>query len=505
MAVDVARLPKFARELAGNDKLAREANERVHRVYAARKQSWEILRDAFEGDGGFLTGDYLWPYPAENRSEFVERQKQARYHNYLESLVDLLSRFLFTKGVDRQSNSDELNAWLEDVDGIGTTMSNHMRRFLVLSLVSGHATTLVDKTREQPAGPAKADEVARVIATVFPALAVPDWRFGASGLVAVKLIEAAPPVGIAEEVPDEADAAQYLFWDTEGWARFNAKGELIDGDTPGLEMVPLVILHPKPSYTDGMVGRSLVAANVVKAMYNRSSEEDTVIRQSSFSMLTVSVPQGGDLNAARESVGSDVGATRAVITYGDIEYKTPDQSVAQTIRENLAYLVRELYRAAHVRFQTDSRQAESGEAVRLNYTELNETLQGIGKALEAAEHEIVRAYFAWTHPTKAAADAAYEAASYEAKYPDEFFSAELMVELEAWAEAIRLDLGPTMTKRIKRMAVRRIDPTIPEDELQTIDEEIEQMPDEPMTDVTAGVDTGDPEGAAIAQAANNAA
>lgn len=472
----------------------------THPDYDTHQTSWQILIDAFEGTGGFLDGSYLWQYPREDTNDYNARKAQQRYHNYLSPLVDLYTRFLFTQGVKRESTSEDYNAWTEDVDGAGTDMNGLLKRLLSMALVCGHAGVLIDKTAEAPTGPSKADDKARVVAHVFTATAIRDWRFTNHVLTAVKLTEAAPEVGIADEALTGPEAEQTLIWTTDGWARFDADGKVVAYDQPNLGMVPFVVFRPTQSYTSPMLGRPLTGhANILVAIDNRDSEEDEVIRAQAFSVLTVSVPEGGDVEQAKEQLGNVIGAAKAIVVQGEIDYKTPDQAVPEAIRKNRAYLVQELYRAAHVRLKSEGLQAESGDSIRLQYTELNEALQGIAKWLSQVETQIARCFFAWQMPTPEAAQAAFEAAAVEAVYPSEFFQDALLTDLEAWAEAVRMDLGPTMTARIKRTAVSRIDPDIPADELEKIHAEIEAAANEPEPDPMVP-DRGDPEAAALAAA-----
>ena len=472
--------------------------ERTHPDYDSRQSAWQMALDAFEAAGGFADGGYLWPFPREEQATFEKRQSMARYHNYFETLVDIHIRAVFSQDVTRSSDSADYNAWIEDVDGAGTSLEACLKELASLALVHGHDGLLVDKTPDAPTGPTKADERARVVVRLFPALAITDWRFEQETLAAVKLIEQAPSVSITEAVPDADDARQYLIWATDGWARFDAEGQLVAADTPGLGMVPLVLLRPQPSYTSPMLARALIPdPNVLAAVYNRDSEEDHVLREQAFSLLTVSVGEGGNVADARADLGSETGTSRALIVRGAVDYKTPDQTVPQTIRDNRAYLIQELYRAAHVRFSRDSRAVESGESIRLQNAELNEAVTGLAKALQAVELQIARCYFAWQHPTPEAAEAAFQAANVSVEYPDEFFLDDLMTDLEAWAEALRLNLGETMTKRIKKKAARRIDPDMPLDVQEQVDKEIDAMKDEPAP---GPADMGDPEAAAIAKA-----
>ena len=106
----------MAADVSDEDRIARLQQE--HASHSAHKYSWQVQLDAFEDDGGFLTGNYLWPYPREEDRSFNERKHQARYHNYLESLVDLYVRYLFTQDVKRSSKNQEYNDWQADVDGV---------------------------------------------------------------------------------------------------------------------------------------------------------------------------------------------------------------------------------------------------------------------------------------------------------------------------------------------------------------------------------------------------
>ena len=105
----VRNLPAFAQRLLAptvTDEVRKAALAATHPAYDVHADSWAVQLDAFEGDGGFLNGDYLWPYPSESKEDFGKRQRMARYHNYVETLVDLYVRFMFTQGV-RRSSSDE--------------------------------------------------------------------------------------------------------------------------------------------------------------------------------------------------------------------------------------------------------------------------------------------------------------------------------------------------------------------------------------------------------------
>ncbi len=442
------------------------------------------MLDAFEGMGGFADGEYLWPYRNETPDDYEKRKRMARYHNYVETIIDLYVRQVYTQEPDRQTDSEELREWWADVDGNGTSISDFLRQAISTALATGHTGILVDMTEDEPVGPSKADQKARPFLAQYPATAITDWRTKRAEVTGIKLVEAIPDGGIADEV--EADGKRYLLWDAEGWARFDADGEVIEGGMPGLGLVPFEVLRPKASILRSFIGRSLFShGRIIQAIYNRMSEEDEVLRNQAFSMLTVTVGENGDVEAAKKQLGSDMGTTRVLVAQGEINYISPDMAIPAQVRDNIKHLIREVYRVAHMRYERDSLQAETAEAIALQFKELNEMLQGIASELQRVELSLARKYFAWTSPTPEAAEAAYDAAQVSVSYPEEFFVAELQIDLDAWAKAIALRLGDTMTKRIKKKAVRRIEPELTPEDAAKIDKEIDAMKDEAETAVNA--------------------
>jgi hypothetical protein len=497
VASDLSNLPPFAKTLQGlSDEDRKAVVSSQHPDYTENSVHWHVLLDAFEGRGGLVTGEYLWRFPREEDPGYNRRKEAARYHNYLETLVDIYIRFVWSQGVKRTSKDPKYDEWLTDVDGDGLSMDDFLKRQAGQALVGGHCAALVDKTTAEAVGPTRAEEASRVVLSTFPSTTITDWRFARSELTGVKLLEDALPESIAQ-APDAA-AVQYLIWDTQGWARFDTEGQLLAGDMPGIGLVPVVPLRPKPSNRSYMLGRPLISnANIIRAMFNRTSEEDQVLCDQAFSILTCDVHPDADVDQARAALAGSIGTTRALVAHGKIDYATPDMQVPQAIRDNVAFLIQEMYRAAHVKFRKDSLEAETAEAIKLQHAELNEALQGLAQQLESCERKIARCYYAWTEATPELAQAAFERADPKAVYPDEFFVDSLLAELQAWAEGIALGLGQTMTRRIKKRAARRIDPSMSPDDVRAVDAEIDAIKTEddgtrlmPTLSPDLGPDTG---------------
>jgi hypothetical protein len=471
--------PAFLAELSGlNGKEKRRAVlEAKHAAYGAHLPSWKLLLDAYDGTGGFLDGEYLMRYPREEESAYIDRQRAARYHNYAATLVDLYARKLFGQTIDRDCRDAGLKAWWDDVDGRGLSINTYMRDTAALSLTLGHVGTLVDKTPDEPTGPAVADERGRVVLARYLPSAMWDWRTKGDELLLVKLEEAVEPSTL---IVPEGDDSTLLIWAEDGWARLTLDGDVLEQSADGfsLGLVPLVVCRPQRSHRWPFLGKPIFNAGILKALFNRASEEDEVLRNQAFSMLTVEVPPEADVATVRTELGSEVGTTRALIAHGKAEYISPDQNVPAAIRDNQTYLVQEIYRMAHMRFARQTLEAESAESIRLQFDELNEALNGIAAECQRVEEDIARLYFRWMTATPEAAEQAYEAAQVSISYPQEFFLGDLEADLTAWAEAVRMGLGKTATAALKKRAVSRVLPDLDPETLDKVQAEIDALRDE---------------------------
>ena len=454
---------------------AEKLQEQKHPAVKEHSDRWQVCLDAYDGDGGFLNGDYLWMYPREIEAEFKNRQAQARYHNYAATLIDYYVRKVFGDDVQRDSTSEDLKAWWANVDGAGTDMSTYLRSALGKALAAGYVGILADKTREAPTGPAKADERSAVFLTRYLPTAILDWRMDRDEtLTAVKLLEDVPSDNLLDE---DAPEPQVLLWDIEEWVRVPAgDSPVIERESPGLGLVPMVTLRPFRHARWAFIGRPLLGdGGILRALYNRASEQDEVIRNQAFSVFVVSLPTTGevDVQKAKDALGNEIGTTRALFAYGSGDYKTPSMDVPQMLETHQAFLVRELYRMAHVPYERDSREASSAEAIRLQHEELTAVLKGVSAECQRVELELAKMYFAWTSATPEQAAAAFEAANVAVTYTDTFFEADPEAEIKALADAMRAVPSKTFEQQVQKRIVASVGVDLDAETLDAIHGEIE--------------------------------
>lgn len=444
----------------------------VHPVYKAHQKRWALLLDAFDGEGGFLDGGYLVRFPRELDAEFAARRSHARFHNFAMPIVDLYTRKVCT-GVTRSTTDPDLQAWWTNVDGAGTGITDYLRGTLGKALAAGHCGVLVDKTRDIARGPSRSDERATVFLTRYLPSQIPDWRLDRDdSIAALKLWE---PVESRDLLTPDTDETRALVWDRQQWLRVPRDEQApIEHAEHGIGVVPFVVVRPKRSESWRFIGASILGdGSLLTALYNRASEEDDVIRNQAFSVLCVQVPPEKSIEDAKREMGHDVGTTRALFTYGTADYKAADMRTVDTIRENQKFLVRELYRMAHVRFENDSRDAQSAESVRLQNQELGDVLSGVAAEMLRVDLALAKLYFAWTSPTPALAEERFKSAAIKISYPFEFFERDPREDIETRAVAMRAVDSRTFDREIKKTIVLRTAPELDAQTREAIFREIE--------------------------------
>ena len=462
--------------------------DQVHPAVRVKAKEWTLLLDAIDGEGGFSNGDYLWKFPREIDTEWLNRKAQARYHNYADTIAGFYVRKVLGS-VQRQTKNADLEAWWADVDGGGTGIDDFLTRALLKALTAGHVGILVDKTTDTPTGPARADERARVLLAPYLPTHILDWRMTSGDTIAsVKLREWAPESGLLEPPKEGDDAYQMLLWDADEWVRVPREGAITRAPH-GLGQVPLVVLAPLPSGRWPLVGRGVMGnGSLLRALYNRQSEEDDVLRNQAFSVFVVSVPTDvTDMEQVKRDMGTEIGTTRALFVRGSGDYATPDMGVPAEIRTNQQHLIRELYRIAHVPYDNDSKDIESGESKKADWEEISGVLRGVAEEMHRVEMQLARLWCAWQSATPDAAETLFEAADISITYPTVFFAPTTAEALEADAAMLRLEIGPEWDKVVKRDAVRYYKPALPQETLDKIDQEIESgagIP-EPVMDPSA--------------------
>jgi len=485
-----------------------------HPAYIVWQPIWQQLLDVHEGGGGFVdtTRPYLYAHPREwlDHSVLVEgkwvanpsptqaspklkaRRRIARYENIAATLIEQLKSALFRKAAtrgfaepDKIDEAHPLRAFWSNADGLGHSIDAVMPEQWTSAAVFGHTLIMADRLGESGEGATAADQPPVIVRGYTP-LDMIDWLTDdLGGLTAVRLLEAVrrdsfnePASAIGSQVRTVTDAGWTITpiekLGTPGRGLKPRKDAVVEDGDHGFGALPVVVLYARRRSLSPTIGRSVLGDPALYVdLYNLTSEVRELLRNQTFALLNI--PLGVDGNMERESVllGQTSGTQNAIFSSQPINYVSPDGTNVQVYHEHIDRLVRLIYRLAVVGWEGDSRAAESGDSRKLKKEDLYQMLAAYAAECETAEIALAklvyRAHYGPTWETQWATDQPI------VSYPDDFDVSGLLDELEAVTQGIALELGETATKEMKKRAVPRLLPNLPQSVAQTIDEEISAM------------------------------
>ncbi|MDU5530510.1 MAG: hypothetical protein E6067_06735, partial [Negativicoccus succinicivorans] len=105
---------------------------------------YQLLSDAYYGDGIFMGGRGLRRHPREQEFNYRDRQALAYYLNYTGPIVDACVNPVFRDDIRREyRNGATLTAFMDDCDRLGTDLQDFMRRGAKYAKLYGAVYVLV--------------------------------------------------------------------------------------------------------------------------------------------------------------------------------------------------------------------------------------------------------------------------------------------------------------------------------------------------------------------------
>ena len=125
-------------------------------------RDYDLLYDAYTGSGGFLDGSYLFQHKREDVMDFAIRKQQARYSNFTRVIVNSLVNPIFKKTIIRDyDGNDMLDAFVEDVDGLGTSLNTFMRKAAKWARLYSKVFIVMDNFTEEQMAANQQDAIER--------------------------------------------------------------------------------------------------------------------------------------------------------------------------------------------------------------------------------------------------------------------------------------------------------------------------------------------------------
>lgn len=489
-----------------------------HPAYSTWAPLWQQLFDVYEGAGGFtdVTRPYLYAHPREwldhslkqtatetepekwvsnpnprvPSPKLLTRRRIARYEPIASTLIDQLKAALFRKAATRSfedpakiKDDHPLRRFWADADGSGRGINAVMQDAWTAAAVFGHMLLYADRQGSTPETPTRADQPPVVLRAYTP-LDLIDWLTDDLGqLMAVRLMEAAPresfdmPAAAAVALVRDVTATTWTTTEVKSTRTgvFKPTGTTGKNGNHGFGVLPVRALYARRRPLTPTIGRSVLGDPALYIdLYNLISEVRELLRNQTFAILNIPLGKDGSVEVEAARIGQTAGTANVLFSGEAAQYVSPEGTNVQVYHEHIDRLVRTIYRLAVVAWETDSKDAESGDSRKLKKEDLHQMLAGYADECEQAEIGIAqlvyRAHYGERWNTQ------WDTDKPSISYPDDFDVAGLLDELEAVTQGMALELGETATREMKKRAVPKLLPNLPQPTLSKIEKEIDAAP-----------------------------
>ncbi|WP_020160531.1 hypothetical protein [Methylobacter marinus] len=425
---------------------------------AIDRTSDQFLLDAYSGQGGFATGEYLIRHPRELDDKFTRRQELAVYPNFCRKITDVFMGFLWKQAPSREVD-DLYTQFSANADGAGSKLDTLLFCYQRLAMILGSVYIIVDKPQQQ--GSTRADQALPYLALRMPAQLVAETKDAAGTWQSVTFSET---LGGKPVFRTYTQTGWKLSRDIEG-------ADLIDQDGYALGRVPVVRLHiakplnPASSRSDSWF---YDLAGLNWDLYNTRSELRELFRAQTFAILALPVADDKE----RERLKDMTISTENALTYnptggGQPGFIAPPADPVELYMKQIADTTTDIYRVANLEFVSGA-VAQSAESRAFHFQEANSSLRGMAEMGELAENEIADLVYLWQGQTF----------NGNIAYASEFNMADLQQAIATALDSVSLRMGSEFDRALKKRLAKQIlgNDTAPST-MAAIDDEIDAMGD----------------------------
>lgn len=459
--------------------------QETHRLYQLYDDEWTFLQAAYNGAKELVEYGAILRHERESNENYDRRISEAYGFSYSRSIVDLFNFYLFKESVKRELGKladDPLwSLFMKDCNLESDSFDEFLLNAGKASSIQGQCGILVDKPRAETQVKSQEIEMgAYPYVSLYKSLAILDWdyerdEFNRPRLTYLKL-------------KDDDDL--FRLWYLDRWEIWkepeteeSKKGSPVPGETEAemvdqgentLGEIPWVWLYNSKTGTRGLGISDITDISRIDASIMRNmSEIEEVITFGAFPMMRKPYKEKGHSNLQQDEVGMS-----AILEFDpDKPESKPDwldAAVAEPIQAILSVVakkVEEIYRTANaggmasMEVQT---QARSGAALKAEFQLLNAKLVSKGTLLEKAEMEIIRYWLMWQDQENLFSEVSVERAeTYEVQ--------NLAESLENLLTSTAIvTYSDTFQKRVQKKTARLVLPNEADEDMATIDTEIDE-------------------------------
>lgn len=398
---------------------------------------YKLLRDSYEGMGGFYDGTYLRKHERETNEKYKQRQELAYYLNYFRPCVDAHVAPIFKTPAIRNAQGMGAAAWTiftDDVDFRGSRIKDLMKQAALKAKINGVSFIVMDRAEN-----IESDSLLNLEANrnnLPYAFVVDPGR--------VKEIQVDKFGRIVKFVYYENDAYQEMApavrtLTPQSWELIDSKGA--HKGTWNLGMTPVIAV---PSKLDNETFNPLPPSEFISiaktnlGIYNMTSWLNDILINQTFSVLVYPSNSTDDLIlGTNNALGFPSEASH------EPKFIAPAADPANILHNEIERLQQECYRMCGVVNITGVRSEQSGVAKQWDFERTNQILSDFADILENAEMIVADLFARFTGLDL----------EYTVNYPNDFSISDVQTELANAQVAKSLDFGEEFNLNVfKRVA-----------------------------------------------------
>lgn len=459
-----------------------EQLKETHELYTENLLEWNRYEAAFEGIKAIIDAGYIKKHEREPNESYERRIEELYGFGYSSSVVRILNFFLFKKPPQRTMQGlDDEEQWRmfwEDCNLRGDDWDTiMMTQIMLYASIMGHVGVLVDKSPISYANvqQEKLNRVYPYIAVYYPK-AILDWKW--------ELDKNNRPYLAYLKLLDED--GRFRLWTITEWAIYEIeegkdkdqdKAKLVQKGVNNLQFIPFTWHYNMKSKNPGIGISDLnEIARIDISIIKNASQLEEVINYAAFPMMTKPRRDAkpGDVSYQEQNDEVSVKAIQEFDPeYPDARPEWMKPEVMEAIKgilDTVGVKVSEIYRAANVGGLASTEvqtQAKSGVALKTEFQMLNSELVSKAVNLEKTENKIVEFWLKWQAMWDKYGTEVHMGRS--RNYDIE----NLAADLENALTARTIVLSKTFNALLQKQTARQVLPTAQEDDLTSIDDEID--------------------------------
>ena len=401
---------------------------------------YSLLGDAYYGTGGFLTGHYLTKHDRETKEAYAVRCSEAYYLNYFAPIVNALVDPIFKRRPLRDFTGpaeDFITAFSKDVDRAGTDIHDFMKEVALHAKIYGVAFIVMDNRQMSENDNETRQDM--MVNKDYPYVYCLDPEYVDSfgidhtgNITYIRFHE-------VSSIEDGAVKYRYVEFDRSGW-RVTDKISGVTSGTYNLGRVPVIPLYSRLLKKKTILPEPelLSVAKTAKAIYNHCSWLSKILKDQTFSILTIpTLDQTDIVVGTNNALGYDPASGH------EPAFIAPPSDPAEVLRAQVKDLAREMYRMASLSFMTDSGSTkESGYSRQWAFERTNQQLANFAGQCAKAENQMMQLFCRWIGSS----------IDYHVSYPDDFGVVDVADEL-AQAQSV---LDMQLTEGLKEEVLKKV-------------------------------------------------